>query len=305
MKRPMKQTLISVVIPAFNSEGTLAETLESVLQQTHRELEVLVVDDGSTDGTAKIAEQFARRDRRCRCIRQDNGGQPQAMNRGIENAHGEYISFLDADDLYGAGKLENQLEVLHRTGRDVALTQIQRFAIVDAQRVTLGLTVPPAWEEKEKYFRTILFLGSFQMALFTTAMIRRHVLTQSGLFDPSLPTAKDWDLWLRLASGGCTFVNVQKPLYFYRKHPGSLSLRLGLGKTLATELRILEKLRRSPLVSASLLRKAKARRYIEHLTFLTRRDLGLGLNLALRGCWDARIFMDRKFYPAAIRMLRD
>ena len=102
--------LISVVIPAYNATATLAETLRSALRQTHAELEVIVVDDGSKDGTRAMAESFAAEDPRVRVISKANAGVAAARNTGIDAARGDFIAPLDADDLWHPDKLRLQLE---------------------------------------------------------------------------------------------------------------------------------------------------------------------------------------------------
>ena len=106
------ETPIAVVVPAYNAARTLARTLESALNQTHRALEVLVVDDGSSDGTAALAREFSERDSRLRVIVQPNGGVARARNRGIQEARAKYVAPLDADDLWHPTKLAKQLAVL-------------------------------------------------------------------------------------------------------------------------------------------------------------------------------------------------
>src|SRR5262245_4502278 len=113
--------LVSVVIPAHNAAATIGETLLSVRSQTHRMLEILVIDDGSTDGTADIARDHAALDSRIRLVRQKNGGVAAARNRGIEEAAADLVAFVDADDLWAPDKIEKQIAVLRKEGPSVAL----------------------------------------------------------------------------------------------------------------------------------------------------------------------------------------
>jgi CDP-glycerol glycerophosphotransferase len=118
--------LISVVVPAYNVESYLAEALDSVLAQTV-DLEVVLVDDGSTDGSAAIAEDYARRDARVRVVRQANHGLGHARNAGVAAATGEYLAFADSDDLVPPGAYATLLRSLERSGSDFATGNIQRF----------------------------------------------------------------------------------------------------------------------------------------------------------------------------------
>src|ERR1700722_20075762 len=107
----MSEPLISVIIPAFNSASTLAESLQSVQAQTFKNFEAIIVDDGSTDETPDIARGFCAADSRFTLIRQPNGGVSAARNNGLGRARGEWVAFQDADDVWFAEKLERQLEL--------------------------------------------------------------------------------------------------------------------------------------------------------------------------------------------------
>ncbi|HJA92887.1 MAG TPA: glycosyltransferase [Candidatus Eisenbergiella merdipullorum] len=113
--------LISVIVPVYNGEKYLSDCLESLLGQTHEELEILVIDDGSADGSAALCESFARKDGRIRLIRQPNGGVSSARNRGLEEAKGDFVAFVDADDWLLPQMLEDQLEMLTREKGDMIL----------------------------------------------------------------------------------------------------------------------------------------------------------------------------------------
>lgn len=113
--------LISVIVPVYNAERYLADCLESLIRQTHRELEILVIDDGSTDGSAALCERFAGQDGRIRLLRKENGGVSSARNLGLDEAQGEYVAFVDADDWILPEMLETQLIQLTREGGDMIL----------------------------------------------------------------------------------------------------------------------------------------------------------------------------------------
>src|SRR5438067_5755150 len=110
MPAPGPETFVSVIVPAWNAEETLLETLESAAAQTHRNLEILIVDDGSTDRTGDIAAGFCASEPRALLLRQDHRGLAAARNRAIDEAKGDYIAPLDADDLWHAQKIERQLQ---------------------------------------------------------------------------------------------------------------------------------------------------------------------------------------------------
>src|SRR5262245_42734662 len=112
----VSEPLISVIVPIFNVEAYLADCLESVAQQSLRDLEVVMVDDGSTDSSPLIAEEFARLDPRFRLVRQPNGGLGNARNNGVAQSRGEFFTFLDSDDVLPRGALAVLHESLRRTG---------------------------------------------------------------------------------------------------------------------------------------------------------------------------------------------
>jgi CDP-glycerol glycerophosphotransferase len=118
---------ISVIVPVYDVEAYLAECLESVLAQSAADIEVIVVDDGSTDGSAAIADEFGDRDARIRLVRQANHGLGHARNTGVAAAHGDFLAFVDSDDRLAPGALALLLETLERTGSDFAAGNIQRF----------------------------------------------------------------------------------------------------------------------------------------------------------------------------------
>ena len=128
--------LVSVVIPAHNAAATIGETLLSVRSQTHRMLEILVIDDGSTDGTADIVRAHAALDSRIRLVQLKNGGVAAARNRGIEEAAAGLVAFVDADDLWAPHKIEKQIAALRKEGPSVALVYTWWARIDAASRIT-------------------------------------------------------------------------------------------------------------------------------------------------------------------------
>ena len=206
---------ISVVIPAYNSSRYIAGTLESVLQQTLPADEVLVVDDGSTDETASIAEQFGPP---VRVIRRPNSRVAATRNAGIQEAVSEWIGFIDADDLWDSSKLECQMEELARhPGADVCYTG-RRLLIQNRETTQFGevVKVPPANQIRESLFRQTSFLPS-------SVLIRKSALMAVGGFDTRCAYVEDWDLWLRLLHWGAKFVDCQEPLVHYRIHLDSMT----------------------------------------------------------------------------------
>lgn len=209
---------VSVVIPAFNAEATLPAAVESVLAQTYRDVEVLVVDDGSSDRTSDVAQRFGEP---VSCVRTENRGVSEARNTGIAASSAELVALLDADDVWEPTKLERQLEVLDaRPSAGVCTTGSLR---VDPELRPLEVTraVVPA-----DACETLL-LRSMALGSLSSPLIRRDVLNAVGGFDPRLSQCADWDYFIRLSQ--CTeFAVIPDPLVRYRISPGSMSSDIGM-----------------------------------------------------------------------------
>jgi glycosyltransferase involved in cell wall biosynthesis len=209
---------VSVVIPAFNAAETVAATIESALAQTREPLEVLVVDDGSTDATAEIAERFGPP---VVCIRTPNSGVSRARNAGIERAAGDYVAFLDADDLWRPEKLERQLDALaSQEGAEVSTTARIR---VDADLNEIERTGVSAFDDPCE----TLLLESMALGPVSSIVARRQLLREIGGFDARFSQSADWDLMLRL-SLRTGIAAVDEPLVLYRTTPGNMSSNIEL-----------------------------------------------------------------------------
>jgi glycosyltransferase involved in cell wall biosynthesis len=208
---------ISVIIPVYNGEKTIGETIASVLKQTYKNWEILVIDDGSQDATLEVLREI--NDPRLNVFSYPNAGQAVSRNRGIELARGEYIAFLDADDLWTPDKLETQLKALQENPQAAVAYSWTDYIDESGQFVQSG--------------RHITINGDVYAALLvnnflengSNVLIRQQALTEVGGFEASLPPAEDWDLWLRLAK--CYhFVAVPAPQVLYRVSPTSSSSNL-------------------------------------------------------------------------------
>ncbi|KOP27853.1 glycosyl transferase family A [Hapalosiphon sp. MRB220] len=205
---------VSVVIPAYNAMTYLPETLESVLQQTFTDFEILIINDGSSDNIVEWTHQIA--DPRVRLISQPNQGVSVARNTGITHAQGEYIAFLDADDLWQPTKLEKQVHYLE-DNPEVGLVYTWT-AFVDQWGKHTGIVLAfhaegNVWEQI--VVRDMISNGS-------TPMVRRSCFETVGVFDPSFRYAPDRDMWTRIAAR-YSFGVVKEPLILYRQLPNSFS----------------------------------------------------------------------------------
>ncbi len=215
--------LVTVVIPAYNAEQFIDGTLRSVRAQTHRTLEIVVVDDGSTDGTTAIVGGHAHQDSRVRLIRQKNGGVAAARNRAIAEARGQFIAPIDADDLWAPDKIEKQIVAMHRSGPLTGLVYSWQATIDEEGRVIHGFSHRPT--ASGNVLCDMLsgnLVGSGSAALIRTEAIRRV-----GGYDASLRARKaqgceDYKLYLQIASH-YEFAVVEEFLTGYRQMAGNMS----------------------------------------------------------------------------------
>ena len=188
--------VVSIVIPTHNRRDLIGETIQSVLDQTFEDFEILVVDNGSTDDTQQGVCDVG--DPRIKyTYQEDTGGPAGPRNTGIRQARGKYIAFLDSDDLWLPHKLEHQIGFLEQHP-DVALIFGQYISFGDD---SMKQTPVPShrWARSGRVFSELLLSTNFIPCL--TVMVRRDVLDQTGGFDedPALKTVEDFDLWLRIA----------------------------------------------------------------------------------------------------------
>jgi glycosyltransferase involved in cell wall biosynthesis len=212
--------LISVVIPTFNRGWALREAVDSVLSQEYPEYELIVVSDGSTDDTAEILADYGDR---IAVIRQENRGVSAARNRGVREAAGSLIAFLDSDDLWLPGKLETQA-AFFQARPDALICQTEETWVRNGRRVNP--------KNRHKKPSGDIFLPSLELCLVSPSavMMRRELFEVMGGFDESLPACEDYDLWLRI---GCRYpvYLIDTPLIIKRGgHNDQLSRQPSLDK---------------------------------------------------------------------------
>lgn len=187
---------ISVVIPAYNAERFLPRALDSVFAQSEPVHEVIVVDDGSKDGTEQVVRSYGDR---VRYLRQENSGAAVARNRGIREATGNWIAFLDSDDFWYRSKLACQLSVLRR--HDELRWCFCEFHFRDRERLLKHVYTPGAWQERADDGIVPFFpAGLAGVNVHTSGLvIAREVFEEVGYFDPELRRGQDLDMWWRIA----------------------------------------------------------------------------------------------------------
>ena len=180
---------VSAIIPTYNRKAFVLEAIESVLAQTYKDYELIVVDDGSDDGTAEALKQYGER---IRYVYQRHGGVSTGRNRGLELARGEFIAFLDSDDLWLPKKLQMQVAFMD------ANPQAQ-ICYTDEIWIRRGVRVNP--RKKHAKYSGWIYPYCLPLCIISpsSALMRRDIFAEVGSFDPAFPVCEDYDLWLRVA----------------------------------------------------------------------------------------------------------
>lgn len=210
-------SVISVIIPAYNAEKTILETIQSLQQQTFSDFELIVINDGSTDQTVELLSTIE--DSRIKIFSYENGGLPGARNRGIARATGEYVTFIDADDLWTPDKLELQLAALQQ--HPEAGVAYSWTAFINEKSEFLYVWEPLFYEGD--VYRQLLVKNFISSG--SNILVRRQFIEKAGEFDSSLKSAEDWDYYLRLAAQ-CAFVLVPKYQILYRRSSQSMTSKV-------------------------------------------------------------------------------
>ena len=196
--------LVSVIVPVYNGEKYITEAIDSIIQQEYLPLEIIVVDDGSTDGTSGLIH---RHDNQVRYVYQENQGPAAARNRGITESKGNFLAFLDSDDLWPSGKLKNQTACLLETP--------------DLDVVTGHTSV---FQSRDKISKDpdVLRNGILSVQL-GSALFRKSAFDKVGLFDEELPCSEDQDWFLRAREKGIRIQALEITTLYYRRHENNMT----------------------------------------------------------------------------------
>jgi glycosyltransferase involved in cell wall biosynthesis len=247
--------LVSIILPVHNGESYIGDTLESALLQTYRNIELIVVDDGSRDGTKAVVDAHASRDPRVRVIHQANRGVAEARNRAIAAARGEFIAPLDADDLWDPAKIERQVGRMVEAGDTTGLVYCW-WVWVDAHGALLDRS--PRWRfegEAADVLLQVNYTGNASVPLY-----RRQILEQIGGYDPTFrgrgaEGCEDLDVALKVAERSRVAV-VPSPLVAYRRHRAGMSARTD--RMWRSYLLVMEGVRhRRPSLRATVIRQSR------------------------------------------------
>ncbi len=219
---------VSVIIPTYRRESLLGRAIESVLNQTFDEFEIVVIDGARSEATRELVASF--NDGRLRYIPQNGRGIANARNLGVLKSRGEFIAFLDDDDRWREDKLERQLELFKGLPNNHGLIYTAFTYYYLERRKILGIKHPKAAGNVYRYLLKDNITGT------STILVKRECFKKAGIFREGFPTCEDWDMWLRM-SRVCRFGAIDEPLVDYSIHSGQFSF----AKYLAGRYRMIEK----------------------------------------------------------------
>ncbi len=217
--------LISVIIPVYNVSRYLRQCVDCVLNQTYRQLQIILVDDGSTDGSAQMCDEYARQDERIRVIHKPNGGLSDARNVGTENAKGDYIVYLDADDCWNSnGYLQKMLDSIIVSGADMSMSLMSRF--VDEKDIPVSRLF--IYEEQDfrgnalQTFERLYRKQQYSMSA-CNKMIKTSILRDNNILFTKGLLGEDMDWTSRLLPHVLSVCYCNEAVYLYRERPGSIT----------------------------------------------------------------------------------
>jgi glycosyltransferase involved in cell wall biosynthesis len=222
-------SLVSIIIPCYNYGWLLSETLESVLEQSYEKWECIIIDDGSKDDTKHVAESYQAKDSRFRYVYQSNGGMSSARNHGLLLARGEYIQFLDADDLIVSHKLEIQSSFLAKNAHvDIVYGGVRYFRHGERNVMSHSFDMqdrPWMTPLKGKGASILKEMIEENQMVTNAPLLRSSVIEKVGMFSVNMRGMEDWDFWVRCAAANMYFHYDQDPNTWtlVRVHPTSTS----------------------------------------------------------------------------------
>lgn len=224
----MNNILVSIIMPAYNAGEFIAESIESVIKQTYIDWELIVIDDGSTDNTATIVQEYVSKEKRIRYYYQENAKLAKARNSGIEKSNGDLIAFLDSDDLWLPQKLEFCVNEFCNGDQDILFTNSYIFQkaeqLSDIESLPHMNILAQTYKGKEGLS---LFLYENRVPILT-AIIKRDVILSVNGFKCGFNGVEDYNLWLNLLAENFIIKGVDAKLCLYRVHKSSMSATTNL-----------------------------------------------------------------------------
>lgn len=216
-----KNLTVSVIIPTYNRAHLVGRAIQSVLNQTYQDFELIIVDDGSTDNTDDIIKEFQKKDKRIKYIRHEkNKGGSAARNSGIKVSRGEYIAFLDSDDEWFIEKLKRQMKFFKNASPEVSVVYTG-FIYKDE----LGGNTCKQYIPKKRCYIYEDILAENCVGTTSTVLIKRKCFEKVEIFDENLPSCQDWEMWIRIAKE-YQFDFIEDPLVTYHIHKSRISTDL-------------------------------------------------------------------------------
>ena len=252
--------LVSIVIPTYNCERFIARAIDSALNQTYKAWEIIVVDDGSTDNTKQILQPYMDK---IRYFFKENGGVSTARNIGIKEAKGEFIAFLDADDIWVTEKLELQMKEILKSDSIGAVSCGTYF--MDETGGAIRRSIRKNYPKRKGLLKHLIIKNI--MYGCSNNLVRKKCFEEIGLFDEKLRAGVDWDMWLRIAQA-YDVKFIEKPLVKYRFVSGSISSPSNAGEVLKNDLLVLNKIFSNKSYRDDLFLKRKAYSYRYYLAAL-------------------------------------
>ena len=209
--------VVSIIMPAYNVEPYVGDSIRSALAQTYGDFELIVVDDGSKDGTAEIVKGLAQQDGRIHLVQQANRGLAGARNSALRASRGEFFALLDSDDLWEPEFLAEQLVVMD-TRPEVDIVTGNGWYLGGVRHGQLARPYPDTRPDP-----VLASIIGDEWSVFIMSVVRRRVYTTIGPFDEAMRSNEDYDFWLRAALADCHFVRNDRPLGHYRVRTDSLS----------------------------------------------------------------------------------
>ncbi len=206
---------ISVVLPAFNAEKYLREAIDSILSQTFVDFELIVINDGSTDKTQQILDEFKARDSRVVLISRENRGLVASLNEGVSVASGIWIARMDADDISHPERFAKQVALIESADADICGCH---WLVVNQDGKTIDANITPLLPES-----FVAYLSYTVPFAHGSVMMRKSFLVKNSLKYDKVKFAEDYDLWIRMFEAGAKFANVDEFLFKYRDAPATLS----------------------------------------------------------------------------------
>lgn len=218
----MEKALVSVIIPFFNSIDSIEETVQSVLNQTYQNIEVILVDDGSTDNSDKLFSKFEKAG--IHCFRTKNLGSSNARNIGFANSKGEYIQYLDSDDILHPKKIELQLNSLEQTNSDMSYSLWENFSNDISKTVPFKFRNIPYWKPSNGHELMISFGMENWFIPPISWLTKRAFIEKAGKWNVKISNNDDGEFFARVLSQSPKVICIEKVLGFYRNIPNSNSL---------------------------------------------------------------------------------